>query len=128
MSWVGFQFVTISRFEPIAFRLKHTICGLFLLLNLVCDDCICGLTELYGDAGMRSLLQQLASNPQTMTNMLQAPYVQSMLNAMSSCPELVEQVTHSFTQLSLLCSNALTDYALIPFLGLSKWFHSTTAC
>ena len=34
-SWVGFRLVNISRFEPVAFRLKPTICGLFLFRLLV---------------------------------------------------------------------------------------------
>ena len=29
-SWVSFQLVNISHFEHVAFRLKPTICGLFL--------------------------------------------------------------------------------------------------
>ena len=36
---MGFRFVNISRFQPVAFRLKSTICGLFLLLfTCQCND------------------------------------------------------------------------------------------
>jgi hypothetical protein len=66
-------------------------------------------TELYGDAGLRSLLQQVAQNPQLMTNMLQAPYVQSMLQAMSTNPQLVEQVCSS------VCNNEEFFFYLIFF-------------
>ena len=50
------------------------------------------VTELFGVEAVQSVLQQVAQNPQLMTNMLQAPYVQAMLQSMSSNPELVLQV------------------------------------
>jgi len=50
------------------------------------------VTELFGVEAVRSVLQQVAQNPQLMTNMLQAPYVQTMLQSMSSNPSLVLQV------------------------------------
>jgi len=52
------------------------------------------VTELFGIEAVRSVLQQVAQNPQLMTNMLQAPYVQSMIQSMSNNPSLVLQVNH----------------------------------
>jgi len=51
------------------------------------------VTELFGIEAIRSMLQQVAHNPQLMTNMLQAPYVQSMLQSISTNPSLVLQVS-----------------------------------
>ena len=44
---------------------------------------------------MQSLMQQMMQNPQLMENMLQAPYMQAMLQSMSANPEMANQVcTH----------------------------------
>jgi ubiquilin len=51
--------------------------------------------ELFNQAGVRSMLQQISQNPQLMTNMLQAPYVQCMLQSMSQNPLLVQQMLTS---------------------------------
>jgi len=52
------------------------------------------MAELFGIEAVRSTLQQISQNPQLMTNMLQAPYVQAMLQSMSANPSLVLQVGH----------------------------------
>jgi len=49
-------------------------------------------------AGMESLREQLAANPQMLSSAMQAPYMQAMLQAMSSNPALAD---------SLLASNPL---------------------
>jgi ubiquilin len=67
-----------------------------------------GIHDFFGDAGTRSLLQQIAINPQLMTNMLQAPYVESMLNSMSSNPQLIQQMvanSHLFSSNPELMEN-----------------------
>jgi len=60
------------------------------VFNRLCD---CIVTELFGIEAVRSMMQQVAQNPQLMTNMLQAPYVQAMLQSMSTNPSLVLQVS-----------------------------------
>jgi len=79
----------------------HCICDLFFSLtedshwtDLPYKECVCFVTELFGIEAVRSVLQQVAQNPQLMTNMLQAPYVQSMIQSMSNNPSLVLQVNH----------------------------------
>ena len=42
---------------------------------------------------MQSLMQQMMQNPQLMENMLQAPYMQAMLQSMSANPEMANQVS-----------------------------------
>ena len=42
-SWVGLRFVNISRFEPVASRLKPTICGIFLFHAVSLDVLAAGL-------------------------------------------------------------------------------------
>ena len=41
---------------------------------------------------MQSLMQQMMQNPQMISNMMQAPYMQSMLQSLSANPELAQQV------------------------------------
>ncbi|XP_038076501.1 ubiquilin-1-like isoform X2 [Patiria miniata] len=50
---------------------------------------------LFNSPGMQSMLQQVSSNPQLVQNMLQAPYMQSMLQSMSNDPELAAQIMRS---------------------------------
>jgi len=64
----------------------------YVVIITFCDWIV---TELFGIDAVRSVLQQVAQNPQLMTNMLQAPYVQAMLQSMSSNPSLVLQVSHN---------------------------------
>jgi len=64
--------------------------GAVVSISRLCD---CVVTELFGVDAVRSMLQQVAQNPQLMTNMLQAPYVQAMLQSISSNPSLVLQVS-----------------------------------
>lgn len=39
-------------------------------------------------------MQQMTQNPQLMENMLQAPYMQAMLQSMSANPEMANQVQY----------------------------------
>ncbi|XP_022099681.1 ubiquilin-1-like [Acanthaster planci] len=50
---------------------------------------------IFNSPGMQSMLQQISSNPQLVQNMLQAPYMQSMLQSMANDPELAAQVMRS---------------------------------
>ncbi|XP_071794279.1 ubiquilin-1-like isoform X2 [Asterias amurensis] len=46
---------------------------------------------IFNTPGMQSMMQQVSSNPQLVQNMLQAPYMQSMLQSMARNPEMAEQ-------------------------------------
>lgn len=43
-------------------------------------------------AGVESLTQQMIQNPQLMTNIMQAPYMQSMMQSLAGNPEIINQV------------------------------------
>ncbi len=43
---------------------------------------------IFSSPGMQSLLQQMAENPQLMSNMLNAPYTQSVMQTMTANPEM----------------------------------------
>ena len=45
-------------------------------------------SALYSSAGMHSLMQQMADNPNIMQNMMNAPYTQAMLKSMVDNPEM----------------------------------------
>ena len=52
-------------------------------------------SELYGSAGMHSLMQQMADNPNIMQNMMNAPYTQAMLQSMVDNPDLATSLVGS---------------------------------
>ncbi|XP_065206836.1 ubiquilin-4 isoform X1 [Planococcus citri] len=47
---------------------------------------------MFGSGMMQNLMQQVMRNPQTMQNMLNAPYTQSLLQAMAADPEVASNV------------------------------------
>lgn len=61
-----------------------------------------GLGNLFTSAGMQSLMQQMIDNPQLMQNMLQAPYMQSILQTMSTDPAFASTM---LSQNPLLANN-----------------------
>lgn len=50
---------------------------------------------LFGSSSMQNLMQQIMQNPQTMQNMLSAPYMQSFLQAMAADPDLASNIIGS---------------------------------
>ncbi|CAH1797187.1 unnamed protein product [Owenia fusiformis] len=42
--------------------------------------------------GIQSLMSQMSSNPQLMSNMMQAPYMQAMMQSLSANPEMAQQI------------------------------------
>ncbi len=46
----------------------------------------------FNSPGIQSLQQQMIQNPQVMQNMLQAPYMQAMMQSLSANPDLAQQV------------------------------------
>lgn len=54
------------------------------------DDCV--LFEGVTSAGIQSVMQQMMQNPQMMSNIMQAPYMQSTFQSLASNPDLVNQV------------------------------------
>uniref|UniRef100_A0A069DV02 Ubiquilin-like protein n=1 Tax=Panstrongylus megistus TaxID=65343 RepID=A0A069DV02_9HEMI len=61
-----------------------------------------GMGNLFTSAGMQSLMQQMIDNPQLMQNMLQAPYMQSILQTMSADPAFASTM---LSQNPLLANN-----------------------
>ncbi|XP_073990793.1 ubiquilin [Rhodnius prolixus] len=61
-----------------------------------------GLANLFTSAGMQSLMQQMMDNPQLMQSMLQAPYMQSILQTMSTDPSFASNM---LSQNPLLANN-----------------------
>lgn len=51
-----------------------------------------GGAGMFGTPGMQSVMQQLANDPALVQNMLNAPYVQSMLQAMAASPDMANQI------------------------------------
>ena len=89
--------------------------------------CGCIVTEVFGIEAVRSMLQQVAQNPQLMTNMLQAPYVQAMLQSISTNPSLVLQVSCSLS-LSLVvtyCTGGMSRLSHHRIYTVSKKTPST---
>lgn len=64
-------------------------------LTLCCievkDDCV--LFEGVTSAGIQSVMQQMMQNPQMMSNIMQAPYMQSTFQSLASNPDLINQVS-----------------------------------
>merc|ERR1719245_1973971 len=52
-------------------------------------------SALYNSAGMHSLMQQMAENPNIMQNMMNAPYTQAMLENMVQNPDLAASLVGS---------------------------------
>lgn len=48
--------------------------------------------------GMQSMIQQLSSNPQLMQNMMQSPLLTSVMQELSSNPSTAQQVRAIFTE------------------------------
>jgi hypothetical protein len=56
----------------------------------------------------------MSANPQLMQNMLQAPYMQSMMEAMSANPELANQVN------IVTCTLCTFDVVLLETLAFTR--------
>ncbi|CAN7985236.1 unnamed protein product, partial [Ixodes hexagonus] len=54
-----------------------------------------GGAGMFGTPGMQSVMRQLAEDPSLMQNMMNAPYVQNMLQALAANPEMANQVMSS---------------------------------
>lgn len=52
-------------------------------------------SALYNSAGMHSLMQQMADNPNIMQNMMNAPYTQAMLDSMVQNPDMAASLVGS---------------------------------
>ena len=50
---------------------------------------------MFNTPGMQSMLGQIQSNPQLLSNMMQAPYIQSMMQAMTANPDMANAVIDS---------------------------------
>ena len=51
-----------------------------------------GLTNMLNSPGMNSLVQQMLSNPQLMNSMMSAPYTQNMFQSLASNPDMARQI------------------------------------
>ena len=65
----------------------------FLFVMAFDDGFYCALLHIgLTNEGVQSITQQMMQNPQLMTNIMQAPYMQSMLQNLASNPETINQV------------------------------------
>lgn len=69
---------------------------------------------------MQSMLQQMSENPTMMTNLMNAPYTRSMMEAMSANPDLAANVSLIF--IIIVHKNIILINRLILYNGRTRYF------